>query len=266
MKKFLNFSIIHAVVVRHLFMWVRNLDRLVDAFWWATIDLIFWGLTSTYLKQNNTLGPNIVTAFIGGIIFWTLVQNSQREINMPLLDEAWNRNLINLFTTPIRLREFIFATIILGLLKLSLTISFLSIVAYLFYQYNIFHLGFYLIPAIINLLLVGWWVGFIVDGLIIKFGYKIEAFAWAFIFVIYPFSGVLYPISILPTWARFIGQILPTSYIFANMRNILFAGYFSLSDIILSFGLNILYIILSLLFLNKMFKSALKNGRIVRLN
>jgi len=266
MSKAINFTAIYAIVLRHLFNWKKDLDRVVDAFWWATIDIIFWGLTSLYIQQSQALTADLVGLFVGGIIFWTVVQNAQREINMPLLDEAWNRNLINVFTTPIRLREFVIATICLGLFKLTITLIFLSIVAFIFYQFNLFRYGWYLLPAFFNLILVGWWIGFIVDGLILRYGYRIQAFAWAFIFIIYPFSAVIYPVSILPMWAKVIASILPTSYIFENMRSILFTGQFSLVSIVIALSLNIMYLSLSLVFLKASFKHALKHARLVRLN
>ena len=266
MNNFINSTRVKGIVIRHLFEWRRNLDRVVDSFWWATIDIVFWGMTANYLKQTGSTNPQIVYLFIGGILLWVIVQNSQRDINMPLLNDAWNRNLINLFTTPIRLREFILGTIILGLFKLTLTVIFLAVIAYLLYQFNIFIFGFYLIPAVINLILVGWWIGFLINGLILRFGYRIESFAWAFIFVIYPFSAVIYPVSALPGWARFISAFLPTSYIFENMRSILFTGTFSIQYILISLSLNLIYIVLSLLFMNRMFTEALKNAKLVKLN
>lgn len=261
----INWSCVFAIVVRHLYNWRRDFDRVVDTFWWASTDVIFWGLTSTYVLSFSS-GVDLMIVFVGGIIFWNIVQNSQREINMPLLDEAWNRNLVNLFTTPISLLEFVIATILLGIFKLLMVLILLSILAYFLYSYNIFFSGIYLLPAIINLVLVGWSVGFFIDGMIFRFGYKIQAFAWAFIFVIYPFSAVLYPVDILPVWARGIAAILPTSYVFENMRSILFTGTFNVTDIYISFVLNIIYIVLSLIFLKKMFQNALDNGRLIKLN
>ncbi|OGG02644.1 hypothetical protein A2W14_01180, partial [Candidatus Gottesmanbacteria bacterium RBG_16_37_8] len=177
-----------------------------------------------------------------------------------------NRNLINLFTTPISLIEFIIATLILGLIKLLMVILFMGLIAFFLYRFNIFFYGWYLLPAIVNLTLVGWWVGFIIDGLIFRYGYKIQAFAWAFIFVLYPFSAVLYPVEILPPWARHISAVLPTSYIFENMRAILFSGKFNALDIYIALTLNLIYLILSTIFLKLMFKNALQNGRLIKLN
>lgn len=266
MNRLLNTSTINGMIMRNLFEWRRNLDRMVDSIWWATVDLIFWGLTSNYLKQSNPGMSEIVSFFLGGLIFWTFVQNSQRDINMPLLLDAWTRNLINLFTTPIRLREFVVSTLILGLIKLAITSSVLSLLAYLLYQFNIFRFGWYLIPAIVNLIFVGWWIGFIIDGLILRYGYRVEAFAWSLIFVIYPFSAVFYPVRVLPDWAQFISGLLPTSYIFETMRSILFQDVISWNNLIISFVLNIFYFILSLSFLNRMFSDGLKHARLVKLN
>ena len=118
----INWSGVKGIIVRHLFTWRRDLDRVVDAFWWATVDLIFWGLTSKYVEQYNT-GIDIVAVFIGGIILWSVIIGSQREINMPLLDEAWNRNLINLFTTPISIIEFVLATILFVVLIIWISLT-----------------------------------------------------------------------------------------------------------------------------------------------
>lgn len=261
-----NVTIVKAVVIRHLFEWRRNLDRVVDAFWWPIVDVIVWGLASNYLRQNNPSIPDVVSLFLGGIMLWVFVQNSQRDINMPLLVEGWNRNLINLFTTPIRLREFIAGTVILGIFKLACTTAVLWTLSYMLYRFNIFSFGIYLIPAIINLVLIGWWVGFLIDGCILRFGYRVEPFAWALIFTIQPFFAVLYPVSALPSWGQSVARVLPGSYIFENMRSIIFTGTFDTTAMIISLLLNIFYLILSLLFLFYMFQKARELGRLVKLN
>ena len=261
----INWSGVKGIIVRHLFTWRRDLDRVVDAFWWATVDLIFWGLTSKYIEQYNT-GIDIVAVFIGGIILWSVIIGSQREINMPLLDEAWNRNLINLFTTPVSIIEFVLATLVLGLSKLTVTMSFLSLLAFILYKYNIFDNGFFLLPAFANLILTGWAVGFFINGLILRYGYKIQSFAWALLFVIYPFAAVIYPVSILPPWAQFIAKFVPPSYVFENMRSVISFGLFDLNQLIAAFILNIIYLILAILFLKAMYAKALQLGKLIKLN
>src|SRR3989338_10183249 len=111
----MNLYSIYAIILRQLYMWRRNFDRVVDSFWWPLLDLVTWGLTCTYIQKSQNLEINLVAVLMGAIILWYFVQQAQRDINMPLLDEAWNRNLVNVFTTPIRLREFLTATILLGI-------------------------------------------------------------------------------------------------------------------------------------------------------
>lgn len=255
-----------AIILEHLYTWRRNYNRIIDSFWWPFLDLITWGLTSTYLSQSYDLTENIVAILLGGIILWYFVQQAQRDVSVTLLDEAWNRNFVNIFTTPLRLREFLLAALILGGIKLIATMLVLTSISYFFYRFNIFSLGIFLVPAILNLIIVGWWIGFIVDGLILKYGYRVESLAWSFVFIIYPFSAVMYPVSSLPDWAQAVASVLPTSYIFENMRLILFSGTFSLPYILVGTAWNIVYLTGSLLFVKFMFTQALRSGRLVKLN
>lgn len=266
MKRFINFSAVYGILLRNLFVWRKDLDRIVDSFWWPFLDLVFWGLTSTYLQQINPGVPEIVTLFLGGIIFWYMVIQAQRDINIPLLDEAWNRNLVNIFTTPLRLRDFLVATLLLGGIKLSITIITLAGISYLLYHFNIFMFGWYLIPSVVNMILTGWWLGFLINGLILRFGYRVQAFAWALTYVLYPFSGVLYPVSVLPWWGQSVAKIVPTSYVFETMRSVIRTGEFSLPQILMAFLLNGIFLCASILFLAHMYKDALKNARLVKLN
>ena len=115
-------------------------------------------------------------------------------------------------------------------------------------------------------MLIGWWIGFIINGLLLRFGYRVQPFAWALVFVTYPFSAVLYPVSILPEWAQMISRLLPNSYIFENMRSFLFTGNISSESVLISILLNIFYLTLSLFFLSFMFNQARKKARLVKLN
>lgn len=266
MKQFINTSAVYGILLRNLYIWRKDLDRVVDSFWWPLMDLLFWGLTSKYLEQTSPNIPGIISLFLGGIIFWYFVIQSQRDINMPLLDEAWNRNLINIFTTPIRLRDFIAATLVLSMIKMLCTITTMTIVSYVLYRFNIFSFGWYLLPAVINLIITGWWLGFFINGLILRYGYRVQAFAWALTYLIYPFSAVLYPVSILPVWGQYIATILPTSYIFENMRTVISRGEFVPEQMVIALLLNGIFLCFSLLFLTHMYYDALKNARLVKLN
>jgi ABC-2 type transport system permease protein len=204
---------------------------------------------------------------LGGVIFWEVVAIPQREVSVNLLDEAWNRNLINIFSSPVSKAEFLLALVILGLIKVSVTSCTLIIGAFILYQFNVFSTYSIYIPLlIINLVLFGFLFGFFINGLILRFGYNVAEFAWALIALISPFSCIYYPLSILPWWAQKIALLLPTTYVFEEMRRIVITGSINAVNMEISFLINVFYFFLSLIFFNLMFENAREHGRLVKLN
>ena len=107
---------------------------------------------------------------------------------------------------------------------------------------------------------MGWAVGFIVSGLVLRYGHAFEELAWAIIFIILPFSCVYYPLSSLPEIIQDIVQILPTVHIFETMRLILIENKIVLHNVFIIIFLNLFYLILSILFFLKMIFIARKRG------
>lgn len=250
---------IYAVILRHLFLFRHSINRVADAFYWPTIDLLLWGLTVTYVK---TLSPNpsFIVLIISGILLWLVVWRGQYEISVNLLEDIWSRNLINMFVSPLKLSEWTVAVVLLGVIKAFFSLVFAALMAFLLYKVKIFFYGFYLIPFILLLFMTGWWVGFLVAGFILRYGTKVEQFAWSLIYLISPFSAIYYPLSVLPSWAQKIALFVPTSYVFEGAREVIFKGSLDPNKLIICFILNCIYLILSLIFLRKSFDRILKNG------
>lgn len=263
----MNKNRILAIIIRHLYIWPRSLERLTGTFGWPLLDLVIWGLMSSYLNKSLILNVSLVTIFLGGLIFWTFTWRTQNDVSVNFLDEAWNKNLINLFASPLTAGEFLVAMIGLSIVKLTFTAISLFIGAFILYHFNfIGTFGLYTPLLMINLLLFGWSYGFLVNGLILRFGYSVQELAWVFIGLIQPFSCVFYPLSALPDWAQKIALILPTTYVFEEMRRILFTGQINWINLLISFSLNLVYLILGLIFFRLMYEKAREYGRLVKLN
>lgn len=251
---------IYAIIIRFIFLLRHSLDRVTDYFYWPTMDLILWGLTSTYFKSFLPGAPQIVLMILSGILLWILVWRGQYEVSVNLLEEIWNKNLINMFVAPLKFSEWVLSLILLGIIKGLLSLSFATVVAFILYKVQIFYLGFYLLPFIFLLLMTGWSVGFLVNGLIMRFGTQVGNFAWTFIALVSPFSAVFYPLSALPNWAQKISAFVPTSYVFEGMREVINKGHLDPRKLLISFLLNLAYLILSLIFLRKSFDKVLEKG------
>ena len=108
---------INAVIVRHLYESRRNFDRVIDMVWWPVLDIIMWGFFTIYLAHSSRLQPSVVSCLLGAVILWGTFYSFQRDMAVGFIDELWCRNLINLFSTPLTLSEYMVGLIGVCLLK-----------------------------------------------------------------------------------------------------------------------------------------------------
>lgn len=254
----MNFSRIKGVFFRYFYT-LKDIHQLSDLFYWPLVDILLWGMTSVWIQKENNL-PAFPLILMTALIFWQITWRGSIGISFHLLQEFWHRNLVNLFSTPLKLSEWITGTILLGLCKLLISVAFGALAVYLLYSLNVFALGWAFIPFAVMLYIFGWTIGFITSGMVIYWGHKVEMFAWMMPFLFAPFSAVFYPVDILPHWAQLISWSLPTTYVFEGMRMILNGGTFSWSYLTASFALNILFLIGSIAFFRWMFGLSLKKG------
>lgn len=259
------FSRIFAVILEHLIRMRHSFEEIIDTFYWPVMDMIIWGFMTTYFSTSGSVSSTVISYLLGGLILWTVTWRSQQDISVSLLWDVWNQNLTNLFTTPLAPGEFLAGVVILAFIKIILTVLLLFPVALVFYSFNIFSLGFSLLPFLANLLLFGWTVGIFVTGLIIRYGRSIQNIAWSFIVLLNPVAAVYYPVDTLPLGLQYIAKVLPPSYIFEGMRIVLSGGALPLNYMVLSTLMNTIYLLASLGFFYLMFEKARESGRLTKL-
>jgi len=140
------------------------------------------------------------------------------------------------------------------------TLSVAFLLTWLLYSVNLLTFGWLLIPFLASLLMVGWWIGLFVSGILIQFGRDLQTIAWSGVYSLAPFSAIFYPVSSLPFWAQKIALILPSSYIFEGMREVILTGKIPFYNLTLSFLMNLFYIILGALFFKYCFKRSKQKG------
>lgn len=248
------------VIVRHMFNFRHSWDRITDAFYWPSIDIIVWGLAIAAMQRQGVSTTSHIAMILIGVVLWYVVWRSQYEITVNLLDELWSENLGNLFATPLTLAEWTVGLLALGFLKLFLTVAFTSAIAYFLYAVNIFMLGPALMPFIVSLLVMGWWFGLLVAALFLRYGTTIQTLAWAGGFALMPFSAAYYPMSSMPVWMQMVAKFIPSSYVFEGMRIVLATGRMPTGMIVESFVLNAVYFILALAIFIRSFRQAKVRG------
>lgn len=257
---------IQALLIRHLYLYKRSVPRLMDIFYWPVMELLLWGFLSLYIQKFNLAGFNAVTILLGAVIFWDLLSQSQRAVSVAFLEDVWERNFLNVFVTPLRVSEFLASTVILALVRIFMAGGVMAILAFLFYKFNLFVFGFYLIPFIFNLLIFGAALGFFTTGIILRYGTSAQVLAFGFILLIQPFSAVFYPVSALPSFVQPIAYVLPSTYVFEGMRAVIATGVFPLRYLALAFLTNAIYLAVILWYFYKMFAIVKIKGRLMKLD
>ncbi len=249
---------IKAVVLRHLILTFRDFHRFIDLIYWPLLEIIIWGFTARWIQGNNIHTINMSLVLLSALVFWQVILRSQLEISFSFLDELWSHNLINLFSTPIKISEWIIAVMIVGFLKSMFTFLFGAYVIWVFYGLNILKPGYILIVYLIMMIAIGWAIGFLTTAAVAYWGQKIQTLAWVMGWFFAPFSGVFYPISVLPHWAQMIAQCIPMSYLFESLRSIITTNVLPLHLLAICFFLILVYLMCAIL----LFKFAFEKSKI----
>ncbi|MDO8490105.1 MAG: ABC transporter permease [bacterium] len=257
---------INGLLIRHLYLYRRSFPRLADLFYWPVMDILLWGFISLYLDKLHIAGFNAVTVLLGAMIFWDLLTQAQRAVSIAFLEDVWERNLLNLFVTPLSVPEFLASTCILGCIRIVIVSVIMGVLSFLFYHLNILQFGFALIPFLINLLFFGWSLGLFTTGLILRYGTSAQILAFGFILLIQPFTAVFYPVAALPSQLQFIAYLFPSTYVFEGMRQIATTGVFPLTSMLISIGTNIAYGVAVIFYFNACFAGAKKRAALMRLD
>lgn len=256
---------VHALLMRHLYLYKRSVPRIMDIFYWPILELLLWGFLSMYLAQTHLAGLNAVSLLLGAIIFWDLLSQSQRVVSIAFLEEVWERNLLNLFVTPLQIKEFIASSFLLGVVRVALVAVVMTGLSFVFYHFNLFTFGLYLIPFLASLLLFGWVLGLFTTGIILRYGSSAQVLAFGFILLIQPFSAVFYPVEVLPQALQYVAYAIPSTYVFEGMREVIATGSANWNLLAASIGLNIVYMLLVSWYFTSMFARVKRKGLLLKL-
>jgi ABC-2 type transport system permease protein len=257
----MNLGRVWVLVVRYIFIYRRSVIRLIEVLFWPTMTLLVWGFVMLFIQRVGQGDlPRVITFLIGAMIFWDILFRVQQGVALSFLEDIWARNLLNVFCAPVRLSEYVMATFLFGLLRVGVTLGFLAMLSWLLYHFNLFSLGFSLLPFIANLLMMGLTIGILAMAVILRYGHGAEPFAWALPFMLQPFSAVFYPVTVLPKGMQAVAWGLPSTYVFEGMRQVIQSGIIPWSNLVWAVGLNLVYLSAAVWLLLYMFDLARDRG------
>lgn len=259
----MSISRILAIALRHYYLALHQLDRMLGIIYYPTMSLILWGFVSRYVNQVQS---SILASFLlGGLILWTIFESTDTDIGLSFMFDVWERNIVNIFASPISLLEYMTAFLLVGLVKVLVSLGIMGVLAFLFYGFTLTTLGFYLALFWVNLVLFGWAFGIFNVALVLRLGSRLGPLTWSLPFLLMPVSAVFYPLSVLPESLQKVAYFIPLSHVFEGMRYTLSSGRFDSAQFYTALAFNAVYIFLASLLFAYTFRAVKRNGLLVKL-
>jgi ABC-2 type transport system permease protein len=255
---------ITAMVVRNLYLMRRSLPRLIDLFYWPTVQMVLWGLMGQFMAGQSDWVARAAGIFIAGVLLWDTLARAQVGLGFTFLEEVWSRNLAQLFVSPLRPGEMVTVLVIMASIRTLIGLLPPALLAIVLFHYNIFSLGWALPLFFANLLIMGWAIGLAVAGLILRYGVSVESLTWMAVFVLAPLSGPYFPIDTLPAPIRIISWGLPSAHIFEGMRQVMFEHTMPWHHLVWASALNVIYMAVGIAIFLRFFHLARLRGGLMQ--
>ena len=251
---------IGALLLRYLLLVRRDPSRVVDMFYWPLIDVVVWGLLTYYVAQIGGNLPNAMAVFLGAAILWNVFFRAAQDVSVSFLDDVWARSLVTIFASELTFTEFGVAIMLVGAIKVVFALAAMAVAAWLLYAFNVFTLGWALLPFAGNLVLFGWTLGLVSLAIIIRFGGRWAILSWSLPFLVMPVSSVFWPESVLPPALRSVAAAMPSNHVFEGMRAVVTEGRFATDRLVLATVENLAYLGAAGVLVGSVFRVALRRG------
>ncbi len=255
---------VSAMVMRYTYLIQGSVPRVLDLWYWPTLQMVMWGFITTFLTQNSSFFAQAFGVLLGAVMLWDVMFRGQMGFALSFFEEIWSRNLGHLLVSPLRPREFIYALLTMSVIRTVFGIFPATLLAIWFFGYNVYELGLMLVAFFVCLIMAGWSMGLLVSGMVLRWGMGAESLAWALIFGLAPLCAVYYPVASLPGWVQLISWSLPPSYVFEGMRAILIDRVIRFDLLTASLALNAVYLSAASWWFLQCLKGARREGRLLQ--
>jgi ABC-2 type transport system permease protein len=237
--------------------------RILELVYWPTVQMVLWGFITVFLVSHSSWIAQASGVLLSGVLLWDVLFRSQLGVSLVFMEEMWSRNLGHLFVSPLRPFELGCALLTMSLIRTLIGVGGAALIAIPLFHYSIFSMGLPLLAFFINLIIMGWSIGLLVSGFVLRYGLGAESMAWIAIFAVQPVSGVYYPIETLPVWLQYVAAALPSSHVFEGMRAVLFDHVFRADLLLHAALLNVVYLTAGFASFLAFFKIARVRGQLL---
>jgi len=238
-----SFTRVGAMVLRHWYVLRGSWPRIVELAYWPTVQMVLWGFMTQFLVGQTSYFAQAFGVLLSGVLLWDVLFRGQLGVAISFFEEIWARNLGHLFVSPLRPYEMVLSLGAMSLIRTIIGVVPAATMAVIFFGFSLASLGISLVGFFFLLLVMGWALGLLICGIVMRYGQGAESLAWAAIFAVAPVSGVYYPIAVLPIWLQWVAHCLPSAYVFEGMRGILVHHEVRVDLLLIAAGLDLVYLV-----------------------
>ena len=258
----MNLSRVYAILLRHFYLALHQLERSTDMFLFPILGLVLWGFLTKYAQFESF---SLAAFLLGGMILWVIFERVGTSIGVDFMWDIWERNIVNVLASPITFFEYIVGLVVVAIVKVMFSFVAMWLVASIFFDFQFNSFGLSLAAFWLNIVIFAVVLGIFNISIVMRYGNTIGPLTWVLPFVIQPFAAVFYPVSVLPAFIQKIVWFLPISHVFEGMRTAISTGNFDMSQFITALGLNIVYFLVVIGFFVYMLNLVRKMGTLVKL-
>ena len=254
-----------AMILRHWYLLRSSWPRLLELVYWPAVQMFMWGFLQMGIAKYPGALAGTVSTFLAAFLLWDILFRGQIGYSMSFLEEMWSRNMPNLMISPLRTSEFVLALVVMSMVRLAIGLVPVTILAVLFFGFNLWALGLALAAFFANLLFTSWAVGMFCSGLVLRHGLGAESLAWSLMFFFLPLTCVYYPVTVLPEWVQPISWALPPTAVFEGMRALLIDQTFRADLMLWALGLNVLWLAAGAFSFLLLLRAAKRSGSLLQI-
>lgn len=210
-----------ALLLRQFYLLRGSPARIVPLFSWVAIDIVLWGFITRYLNSVSGARFNFVPAMLGAVLLWDFMARVMQGITTAFLEDVWSRNFLNLFASPLSVSEYLGGLVLSSIATSTVGLAVMVLLATLVFGLSFFVYGSMLAALLLVLFLFGISLGIFGSALVLLLGTAAEWFIWPIPAFISPLACVFYPLATLPHWMQWLARLIPPSYVFEGMRQVL---------------------------------------------
>lgn len=232
--------------------------ELAHLFVYPTIGLLSLGILAFFLVLNGAPVSSMLFVFVG-VLMWNVYDMAQRTMSYGVTLDVWNESLKHSFVGASRVRHFIIGNMIYGAIGALIVLAIIGAAGLFMFDFNIFAGGIYLMLNMAFLFLFGSGIGLMINSLMVSKGSRYMAIIWIIPGMIMIFSGVYYPVELLPMGVMQFSMLMPSTHNIISLRSAMMGlEGLAMTELWIGGALAIAYFLAGGL----LFKYGLKKGRV----